>query len=138
MFRRVALDPVAEIEGFATNVGDTSLSSTLVDGEVRAWNVYHYYLGSKYFPELGYWELYDCTAQVMSPKELRDHKTIRELRTYGNKKVADARLDSAGGNHGWHCLRSCRPSVRRKVELRGSGLQAIALARWLARSASAR
>jgi hypothetical protein len=28
---------------------------------LRTWNVYHYYLGSKYFSELGYWDLYAAT-----------------------------------------------------------------------------
>ncbi|GMR14921.1 MAG: UDP-3-O-acyl-N-acetylglucosamine deacetylase [Gammaproteobacteria bacterium] len=41
VFRRVDLDPVAEIEGFATNVGETSMSSTLVDGDVRIATVEH-------------------------------------------------------------------------------------------------
>ena len=41
VFRRVDLDPVAEIKGLATNVGETSMSSTLVDGEVRVATVEH-------------------------------------------------------------------------------------------------
>ena len=41
IFRRVDLDPVAEIPGFATNVGDTSMSSTLIDGDVRVATVEH-------------------------------------------------------------------------------------------------
>ena len=35
LFRRVDLDPVVEIEAKAENVGDTTLSSTLMNGEVR-------------------------------------------------------------------------------------------------------
>lgn len=41
VFRRVDLDPVVEIEGLATNVGDTSMSSTLVVGDVRIATVEH-------------------------------------------------------------------------------------------------
>ena len=41
IFRRVDLDPVAEVVGFATNVGDTSMSSTLIDGDVRVATVEH-------------------------------------------------------------------------------------------------
>ena len=41
IFRRVDLDPVAEIAGFATNVGDTSMSSTLVADGVRVATVEH-------------------------------------------------------------------------------------------------
>jgi len=42
VFRRVDLDPIVEIPGIATNVGDTSLSSTLVDSDgVRVATVEH-------------------------------------------------------------------------------------------------
>ena len=35
VFRRVDLDPVVEIPAFATNVGDTSMSTTLAQDDVR-------------------------------------------------------------------------------------------------------
>ena len=35
VFRRVDLDPVVEIQARAENVGDTTLSTTLVKGDVR-------------------------------------------------------------------------------------------------------
>ena len=41
VFRRVDLDPAVEIEGFATNVGDTSMSSTLVVDGIRVATVEH-------------------------------------------------------------------------------------------------
>ncbi len=41
IFRRVDLDPVVEITAHATMVGDTSMSSTLVDGDVRVATVEH-------------------------------------------------------------------------------------------------
>jgi len=41
VFRRVDLDPVVEIEGFATNVGDTSMSSTLIVDGIRVATVEH-------------------------------------------------------------------------------------------------
>ncbi len=41
IFRRVDLDPTVEIAGCATRVGDTSMSSTLVDGDVRIGTVEH-------------------------------------------------------------------------------------------------
>jgi len=41
VFRRVDLDPVVEIAACATRVGDTSMSSTLVDGDVRIGTVEH-------------------------------------------------------------------------------------------------
>ena len=41
IFRRVDLEPVAEIAAFATSVGDTAMSSTLIDGDVRVGTVEH-------------------------------------------------------------------------------------------------
>ena len=41
VFRRVDLDQPVEIEAKATNVGDTTLSTTLVNGEVRVSTVEH-------------------------------------------------------------------------------------------------
>lgn len=40
-FRRVDLDPVVEIKAKAENVGDTTLSTTLVNGDVRVSTVEH-------------------------------------------------------------------------------------------------
>lgn len=41
VFRRVDLDPVVEIKALAENVGDTTLSTTLVKGDVRVSTVEH-------------------------------------------------------------------------------------------------
>lgn len=41
IFRRVDLDPVVEIQAKAENVGDTTLSTTLVKGDVRVSTVEH-------------------------------------------------------------------------------------------------
>jgi UDP-3-O-[3-hydroxymyristoyl] N-acetylglucosamine deacetylase len=41
VFRRVDLDPVVEIKASAENVGDTTLSTTLVKGDVRVSTVEH-------------------------------------------------------------------------------------------------
>ncbi len=41
VFRRVDLDPVVEIQAHAENVGDTTLSTTLVNGDVRISTVEH-------------------------------------------------------------------------------------------------
>lgn len=41
IFRRVDLDPPVEVKAKAENVGDTTLSSTLTDGEVRISTVEH-------------------------------------------------------------------------------------------------
>ncbi len=41
IFRRVDLDPVVELPAFATNVGDTAMSSTLIVDDVRVGTVEH-------------------------------------------------------------------------------------------------
>ena len=41
LFRRIDLDPVVEIEAKAVNVGDTTLSTSLVNGDVRVSTVEH-------------------------------------------------------------------------------------------------
>lgn len=50
---------------------------------VRVWNVFHYYLGVEYFPELGYSDLY--VAALAADREergyWRDVETVRNLRT---------------------------------------------------------
>jgi 4-amino-4-deoxy-L-arabinose transferase-like glycosyltransferase len=52
--------------------------------EVRVWNVYHYYLGAKYFDELGYHDLYDAT--LAADREGGDYwrgiDRVRNLRSY--------------------------------------------------------
>ena len=51
---------------------------------VRVWNVYHYFLGSKYFPELGYHDLY--VATLAADREADDYwsdiRTVRNLESY--------------------------------------------------------
>jgi hypothetical protein len=60
-------------------------------GAVRTWNIYHYYLGSKYFPELGYTGLYPQT--IVADREgrnwLKDVKAIRDMTDYQVKPVPE-------------------------------------------------
>lgn len=49
-------------------------------------DTFHYYVGSKYFPELGYYGLYDCTLQALDeagrtrPNALRRVRNLRTMR----------------------------------------------------------
>ena len=57
----------------------------LLRGKVRVWNVYHYYLGAKYFTELGYTDLYLATlaADVEGDGAFVERADkVRDLRTY--------------------------------------------------------
>lgn len=49
---------------------------------VRVWNVYHYYLGAKYFEELGYEDLYVATLAADEDGYWRKVRTIRDQATY--------------------------------------------------------
>lgn len=51
---------------------------------LHAWDTYHYYIGAKYFEELGYKDLYNATAVADSESGYRDpagQRWIRDLRT---------------------------------------------------------
>ncbi|MBI3541035.1 MAG: hypothetical protein HY073_02720 [Deltaproteobacteria bacterium] len=54
------------------------------ENSIHTWEVYHYYMGSKYFPELGYPGLYECTtladsedglAAQLQGRRIRDHRS---------------------------------------------------------------
>jgi hypothetical protein len=52
-------------------------------GFVHVWDTYHYYVGAKYFPELGYERMYDCAAVVdaengrLTEVQRRNHTDLR-------------------------------------------------------------
>ena len=72
----------------------------LAEGKSRLWSHYHYYLGAKYFAELGYTDLYDQTiaADGLSEEQrfagvkwVRDlHTYDREPTNYRNRQISDA------------------------------------------------
>lgn len=63
------------ILGFATVYGPVAV------GRLQVWNVFHYYLGAKYFNELGYNDLYACALHVGGPGWV-DPDGIRDLYKY--------------------------------------------------------
>jgi len=59
-------------------------------------DVYHYYLGSKYFAELGYTRLYACTTVADAESGFRDlamQRSIRNLETYDREAAANILRD---------------------------------------------
>ena len=52
---------------------------------IHPWDTYHYYIGAKYFPELGYERLYHCTvvadAEAYGPDAIKPTRTVTDLRT---------------------------------------------------------
>jgi hypothetical protein len=62
------------------------------------WEMFHYYLGAKYAPELGYTRLYACTAVADAESGARaavERRTIRDLRTDGLVSGAEVLRDEA-------------------------------------------
>lgn len=55
-------------------------------GAIRPWNLFHYYLGSKYYDELGYTDLYPCAVQRID-RAFNDF--ARDLETYEWRMTAD-------------------------------------------------
>ena len=77
-------------------------------GFLQGHEFYHYYLGAKYFPELGYTRLYSCTA--VADAEVIPRKKLQEL------PLRD--LASTGS------CRSSTPSIIRSGALRTSSRRA--------------
>ena len=80
------------------------LADNLRGERVRVWNIYHYYLGSKYFGELGYDQLYAATLAadtLVAPALADDKPTLsfvhhtRDMETYRlvPRRQAIANLD---------------------------------------------
>lgn len=58
---------------------------------IHTWDSYHYYMGGKYFPELGYDGLYDCTAVADAQAGLTERVAARQqtnLRTNRQEDTA--------------------------------------------------
>ena len=56
----------------------------LGEHKIHAWNVFHYVLGTKYFDEMGYFDLYNAAllADSESGRVFADCKMTRDLHTY--------------------------------------------------------
>lgn len=72
--------------------GQHKIPDLLAGKYIQSWNVYHYYLGSKYFDELGYDDLYNYSvvADRERDKRLAHIKTVRDLASYERVPVAKA------------------------------------------------
>lgn len=59
---------------------------------VHQWDSYHYYLGAKYFPELHYTGLYDCTVLADAEVPVWDRRIFeRNIRDLVNNRMRPAR-----------------------------------------------
>lgn len=58
---------------------------------LHAWDFYHYYMGAKYLPELGYNELYDCTLTADVEAGLNDAVATQSIRNLHNNRIESPR-----------------------------------------------
>ena len=56
----------------------------------HVWEIYHYYVGAKYFPELGYQRLYVCSAVAEAEDEGAPSLTDRRIRDLATNQIAVA------------------------------------------------
>lgn len=70
-------------------IGSKDDVERLADGKVRIWNVYHYYLGSKYFDELGYTDLYVATLTADREGSKRWVGVVKEVRDLNSYQRVD-------------------------------------------------
>lgn len=66
---------------------------------LHVWDTYHYYVGSKYFPELGYERLYHCTLVAASeddPESIGEVRYVTDLRTNQRMRSSTLTADPQG------------------------------------------
>ncbi len=81
---RVLRDRLLVALGLSAFLGYFNFGHLHFGNFVHVWDTYHYYMGAKYFPELGYDKLYDCAAVVDAESgrlaEVQ-RRTMTDLRT---------------------------------------------------------
>lgn len=71
--------------------------------KLRSWNVFHYYLGSKYYHELGYDQLYPCALQVARERaDVQFGAYARDLATYRYRPAGSLRCTATFTPARWH------------------------------------
>ena len=83
-------------------------------GGFHAHDVFHYYIGAKYFPELGYYDIYRCSAAAMTelhPELSPSSFEVRDLRQNVHRLALDVlptspRCDGAFDEPRWQSFRS--------------------------------
>lgn len=57
------------------------------DDYIHVWDTYHYYIGAKYFPELGYLRIYDATELAEVELGLKSEVTTRRVRNLATNHI---------------------------------------------------
>ena len=83
-FKQLLRDRVLVVLGLLGFLGYFNFGHLHFGNFVHVWDTYHYVMGAKYFPELGYEKMYDCAAVANAENGRRDEvvrQTITDLRT---------------------------------------------------------
>jgi hypothetical protein len=94
---------------------------------MNAHDFFHYYVGSKYHAELGYYAMYECSvvADAETGRRLRPEWTVRDLKTYGMKRVSGVLADPDA------CKRRFEPERWREFKADVAALsEGMAPTRW--------
>jgi hypothetical protein len=89
-------DRLLVVLGLSAGLGYANFGHLHFDAFIHTWDTYHYYMGAKYFPEVGYEWLYDCSVVADSEdfsgerlQKLREQRIITNLRTNVMEKVGE-------------------------------------------------
>jgi hypothetical protein len=82
--KQVLRDRLLVVLGASAFFGYFNFGHLHFNNFVHVWDTYHYYMGAKYFPEVGYEYLYDCAAVADAESGRADEvrrRTFTDLRT---------------------------------------------------------
>lgn len=85
--------------GVSAGFGYANFGHLHFDNFIHTWDTYHYYIGAKYFPEVGYDRMYECAiiadSEDFPPEKLakmREQRIVTNLRTNIMEKVGETVL----------------------------------------------
>jgi len=85
--------------GISAGLGYANFGHLHFDNFIHTWDTYHYYIGAKYFPEVGYDRMYECAITADSEDfdparlaKMRDQRIVTNLRTNIMEKVGETIL----------------------------------------------
>jgi len=123
--RRVALGLLATLSFFANY-------NFFLSNEIHKHEFFHYYLGAKYAPELGYYEIYRCSVAAAFEQKFEDPNPVfqvtdlrsNELRMYWAIAPRSPRCDGAFSPPRWEAFKT---DIARFREILGREWQRVML-----------
>ncbi len=85
--------------GVSAGLGYANFGHLHFNNFIHTWDTYHYYIGAKYFPEVGYDRMYECSITADSEDfdparlaKMREQRIVTNLRTNIMEKVGETVL----------------------------------------------